>query len=349
MKPYSTTGGQPLSTAYNERMIEILLWLLLAPAVKKGSPLDNLPPYIEQLTWFGERADFSPDNKKIAFMAKSFGDAFEIDLATRRIRCLTCSIPGAAFLRVQYLVNGDYLIIGPEKFKDLRTSRTRESELWILRKDGSLPLVRLDQRLSEGATVSKKALHLAWSNTEAQYPDEIPKGQSRLYIADLDYSAGSPRLANKKMSLESQDPSCRMESQDFYDNDTKLTYTCYRPGDKAEVMGLDLKTGRTTNFSLSPNTYNEVEGIFPDGQHTTVEADRQANGEGSHHVDIWKLKLDGTGKNFERLTFFTDYEGYKASNPVISTDGNRMAFQLAMSKDEAGVGYGIFLYHLNKK
>ena len=78
---------------------------LCGAALKKGSPLDELPPYIEQLTTFGERADFSPDNQRVAFMSKSFGDAFEIDLARRRIRCLTCSIPGAAFLRVQYLVN----------------------------------------------------------------------------------------------------------------------------------------------------------------------------------------------------------------------------------------------------
>ncbi len=327
-------------------MTGLLLWLLLAPAaLKKGSPLDALPPNIEQLTWFGERADFSPDNRKIAFMAKSFGDAFEIDLATRRIRCLTCSIPGAAFLRVQYLVNGDYLINGPERFKDLRTSRRQEPELWILRKDGRLPLVRLNQRLSEGAAVSKKSLRIAWSNTEAQYPGEIPQGHSRLYVAEIEYSGGAPRLANKKMVLESKDPSCRMEAQDFYDNDTKLTYTCYRPGDKAEVMGLDLRTGRTTNFSQSPGTYNEVEGILPDGQHTLVEADRQGNGQGSHYVDIWKLKLDGTGKNFERLTFFSDYEGFKSSNPVVSTDGKLMAFQVAMTKDEAGVGYGILLYH----
>jgi len=91
--------------------------LIAAAALKKGSPLDKLPPHIEQITWFGERADFSPDGKRMAFMAKSFGDAFEVDLATRRVRCLTCSIPGAAFLRVQYLTNGDYLLNGPEKFK----------------------------------------------------------------------------------------------------------------------------------------------------------------------------------------------------------------------------------------
>jgi hypothetical protein len=46
---------------------------------KQGSPLDSLPRNIEVLTHFGERADFSPDNRRIAFMAKSFGDAFTVD------------------------------------------------------------------------------------------------------------------------------------------------------------------------------------------------------------------------------------------------------------------------------
>ena len=341
--------GTELSIFKSVSVFLCLCGMILTAAFEKGSPLDEVPPHIEQLTWFGERADFSPDNKRVAFMAKSFGDVFEIDLAARHIRCLTCSISGAAFLRVQYLVNGDYLINGPERFKDIRISRRSESELWILRKDGKLPLIRLDQRLSEGAAVSKKALRIAWSISEGQYPGQVPKGHSQLYVADIDYSGGAPHLANKKMVLESKDPYCRIEAQDFYDNDTQLTYTCYRPGDKAEVMGIDLKTGKTTNFSQSPNTYNEVEGIFPDGRHTCVEADRQGNGQGSHHVDIWKLQLDGTGKNFERLTYFTDYEGFKASNPVVSSDGKMMAFQVAMSKDEAGVGYGILLYHLDRR
>ena len=53
---------------------------------KQGSPLDSLPKHIEQLTYFGERADFSPDSQRVAFMAKSFGDDFVIDLKTRAIR-----------------------------------------------------------------------------------------------------------------------------------------------------------------------------------------------------------------------------------------------------------------------
>src|SRR5438309_1586818 len=108
-----------------------LIFCLHASAQRKpGSPLDHLPPNIEILTHFGERADFSPDNKRVAFMDKSFGDAFVIDLQTRVIRCLTCSIPGAAFLRVMHLPNGDYILIGPERFIDIHTSRTRDNELW---------------------------------------------------------------------------------------------------------------------------------------------------------------------------------------------------------------------------
>ena len=34
-----------------------------------GNPLDHLPSNIEALTHFGERADISPDNQHVAFMA----------------------------------------------------------------------------------------------------------------------------------------------------------------------------------------------------------------------------------------------------------------------------------------
>src|SRR5690348_11126671 len=65
---------------------------------RPGNPLDHLPPNIELLTHFGERADISPDNQRVAFMTKSFGDAMLMDLKTRIITCLTCNVPAAAFL-----------------------------------------------------------------------------------------------------------------------------------------------------------------------------------------------------------------------------------------------------------
>lgn len=334
------------------RSLILLLLITSAAAQRKpGSQLDHLPPNMEMLTYFGERADISPDNSRVAFMAKSFGDAMVIDLKTRIIRCLTCNVPGAVFLRVMHLSNGDYILIGPERFENIHVSRTRDNELWYLgRQPGAKP-VRLGQKMSEGAAISKESMKIAFSETHAQAADLAPEA-SRLTVAEVDLSGPSPRLINKKVVYESKDRSCVIEAQDFYDHDTKMTFTCYEPNNLASVMGIDLKTGTVTNFSKAPGTYNETEGIFPDGKYTCVEGDRQVaqlgGAHGSGNIDIWKLRLDGTGKDFVRLTHFNDYEGGKASNPVVSTDGRFMAFQAAKTTDPAGVGYGIVLYWFKK-
>ena len=314
---------------------------------KSGNPLEALPPNIEVLTHFGERADISPDNQRVAFMTKSFGDAMLIDLRTHVLTCLTCNVPGAGFLRVMHLVTSDYILIGPDHFEDIHTSRARDNELWFLSKERGSKPVKLGQKMSEGAAISKKSLKIAFSELPAQDPSLLP-GTSRLSVADLDISSSTPQLINKKTVYESKDRSCVLEAQDFYDDDKKMVFTCYEPNSAASVMGIDLQTGEVTNFSKAPGTYNEPEGIFPDGLYTAVEGDRQCKdfggGCGPGNIDIWKLRLDGTGKDFTRLTHFNDYERGKASNPVISTDGRFMAFQTARATDPAGVGYGILIY-----
>lgn len=332
-------------------LVLLLLIPVLAAQRKPGSQLDHLPPNMEVLTYFGERADIAPDNQSIAFMEKSFGDAMVIDLKTRAIRCLTCNVPATAFLRVMHLHNGDYILIGPERFQDIRTSRTRDNELWYLKRERGAKPVKLGMKMSEGAAISKESMKISVSQTHEQAED-LPPGASRLIVADVDLSGPTPKLTNQKTVYESKDRNCVIEAQDFYDHDTKMTFTCYQPQGLASVMGIDLKTGEVVNFSKAPGTYNETEGIFPGGQYTCVEGDRQVEQLGGKHgagnIDIWKLKLDGTGKDFVRLTHFNDYEGGKASNPVVSTDGRFMAFQTAKTTDPAGVGYGIVLYWFNK-
>jgi hypothetical protein len=320
-------------------MPSALIGLALLALTAAGSPLDHLPPAVEVLTRVGERPDFSPDNRQVAFMGKSFGDAFVIDLETRAVRCLTCHLPGAAFLRVMHLVNGDYLLVGPERFRDPHTSRYQDSELWVLpRAPGSTP-VRLGQKVSEGPAVSKIAMRIG-------YAEWRPGGASRLVIAEL----SGTTLLNRRTVHESPDGRCTIEAQDFYADDRRMTFTCYEPKGAASVMSVNLTTGRVTNMSNAPGTYNEAEGIFPGGEYTCVEADRQCRTEGCQpgfrSIDIWKLRLDGTGRGFTRLTSFTQYPGWKASNPVVSTDGRFMAFQAAHSADEPGVGRGILIYRL---
>ncbi|MEO6000384.1 MAG: hypothetical protein ABIN89_26325 [Chitinophagaceae bacterium] len=332
-------------------LLILLPFTLRAQQQKKertsGNPLENLPPNIEVLTHFGERADFAPDNKSIAFMTKSFGDAMEIDLKTRNIRCLTCTVPAAAFLRVMHLANGDFILIGPDHFENINISRSRDNELWYLGKERGAKPVKLGHKMSEGMAISKKSMKIAFSQIQVQNPDLAP-GASRLVIAEIDLSGPTPKIINEKTVYESKDKSCTIEAQDFYDNDTKMTFICYEPEGLASVMGIDLKTNQVTNFSKKPGTYNECEGIFPDGKYTLVEGDRQCDWlggkRGGSNIDIWKLKLDGTGTDFVRLTNFNDYEGGKASNPVVSTDGKYMSFQSAKTSDPAGVGYGLLLY-----
>jgi hypothetical protein len=318
---------------------------------KAGSPLDHLPPNIEILTHFGERPDISPDNKRIAFMGKSFGDAFVLDLDTRVIRCLTCSVPGASFLRVMHLSNGDYLLLGPQQVDqaDIQTSRHRDNELWFLgRQPGSKP-VKLGLTINEGPAVSKRQLRIAFTRLADHDPTLAPD-QSQLFVADLDLSGAAPRLVNKRLLYEHRDKECTLEAQDFLDDDARLTLTCYGPRFATSHPVVFNPESRTLeDMTKVPGTYNECEGIFPGGRYSAVEMDRQkdtlhARG-GISNIDIWKLKLDGTGKDIERLTSFNDYEGFKASNPVISTDGRFMAFQIGKVGDDAGVGYGILLYH----
>ena len=325
-----------------------LLWLdpVNAQGTKSGNPEDLLPPHITRLTWFGERASWSPDGRRIAFMEKSFGDAYEVEVDSRIIRLLT-HFPHPGFLRVQYLPNGDYFLIGARTFADIRTTRAREQEMWILRKNfapGERPLP-LDHKISEGVAISRSTARIAWSNTHGQYPDRIAEGESVIYTADIVEDGGRPRLANKREVLRAKAPECTLEAQDFRRNGEELVYTCYRSG-LADVFGVELATGRITTYRKIAGEYNEVEGLFPDGEHALVESSREQAAHDSNHIDIWKLRLLPDSREFERLTRWGDHDGFKASNPVVRPDGGAFAFQSARSKDAAGVGYGIFVSRL---
>jgi Tol biopolymer transport system component len=168
------------------------------------------------------------------------------------------------------------------------------------------------------------------------------------YSADIVYAAGRPRLAHKTKVLDKKDLSFEtgLETQNIRPPDEReLIFSAYGY-QGTEVCGLDLRTGKVVNYSKAPKQYDEPEGIFPDGKHTLVECDKHVR-RGSQYIDLYKLALDGSGRT-ERVTFFSDYPGYKASNPVVSDDGNYIAFQVARKGDMAGVGRGILIFDLEK-
>jgi len=322
----------------------MLSWLfalscLAADESKQGkSPLDELPPWIKRATHFGQRADWSHDGNRILFIEKTFGDVYEVELATGIIRPKTHHFYHEGYTRALYLANGDILLSGARKFDsdNPRVSRgEKNAELWVLKQDLSGPPMPLGAHCKEGPAVSRKNMTIAWVM------------QNAFWMADIVYKDGRAELANmKKLKERSELPfKCGIETQNFRPpNEKELIFSAYGY-QGSEVAGLNLETGEVVNYSNAPNQYDEPEGIFPDGKNTTVECDRH-NPRGIHYNDIYKLALDGSGR-MERLTFFADYPGYKATNPVISDDGRYMAFQYARKGDWAGVGRGILIFDLH--
>jgi Tol biopolymer transport system component len=318
-------------------LVVVLLTECISGATgKEGkSPLDELPAHIKQVTHFGQRADFSHDGKRILFLEKTFGDVYEVELETGIIRPMTHRYFHEGYTRALYLANGDILLSGARQFdaNDPWASRSeKNAELWVLKKDLSEPPVPLGEKCSEGPAVSRKHMRIAWTQGGA------------FYMANILYKDGKPRLADKKKILDKRDLPFEtdLETQNFRPPDEKeLIFSAYGY-QGTEVMGLDIETGKVVNYSLAPNQYDEPEGIFPDGKHTLVECDKH-NRKGTQYIDIYKLALDGSART-ERVTFFSNYAGYKASNPVVSDDGRYMAFQVAKMGDMAGVGRGILIF-----
>jgi len=315
-------------------------------------PEAQLPPHIRRLTWFGERADWSHDGKRILFLARTYGDVHELDLETGAIRLLTGGYPHAGYTRALYLSNGQVLLSGAPRFDPKNPGWSRShAELSVLDSSSGAPPVSLGTMCFEGPAVSRSRLHIAWTIGHGQYPERLPEGVSQIREADVVYDGPTPRLDHERLVLDSRALPfrCQLEAQNFRPPDEReLTFSTY-DYNVCEVFGVDLASGRVTNYTRTPDVYEEPEGIFPDGKATCIETDRDNGMKGSGHqyIDVWKLALDGSGR-VERLTEFTRFAGYKASNPVVSDDGRRMAFQIARVGDPAGVGRGLFLYDFER-
>jgi hypothetical protein len=315
----------------------------------------NYPSYIKRMNMFGERPDWSHDSKKVLFVGRSFGDVYEMDIAKRTVIPLTHHYYHGGYLRAMYLSNGDILLLGPKKFDptNWQDARFKNMEMWVLSKKLDSPPVPLGEFIWEGAAVSRTQLKISW----AKYPNE--KGLRQLMMANIDYSSGKPTLINKRVILDNTKAEVKdavLEPQNFRPGkEEELTVQVggwQRPDIKgAEIFGLNLITGELINYSKSPFIYDEVEGIYPDGNYTLVECTMHDNDpatqSSTHNIDLYKLKLDNT-QTWERVTYFSEDRKFKASNPVVSDDGKYIAFMVARSDEVAGIGHGIYILDIKE-
>jgi hypothetical protein len=116
-------------------MKTVLLAIVLVPSMvlaqEKGNPADNLPPHITRLTYFGERADFSHDGKKIIFIEKTFGDVFEIEIATKIIRPLTLHYHTGLHAAMYWPMEMSCSSANCSIPRSRAGARSEDAELWI--------------------------------------------------------------------------------------------------------------------------------------------------------------------------------------------------------------------------
>jgi Tol biopolymer transport system component len=248
-----------------------------------------------------------------------------------------------------YLANGDILLAGPVTFdlNDTRHAR-RNCRLFVLDAAARTPPTPLGVKANEGPAVSRTRMHVAWTDWHDPEPGD-ERFYTRIFVADVSASVdGRPHLSNQRKVLDSRelDIGGAWETQNFRPpHERQLTLSLYTDGGRqSDIAVLDLETGDITRMTATPDFYEEAEGIYPDGTATLVEADLH-NGLGPRHVDWWKFPLEGDAAP-ERLTFFSEFENYKCSNPVVSDDGRFIAGQLAKAGDDYGVGHGLILYNI---
>lgn len=309
-------------------------------------PSDKLPAHISTLTSFGERAEWSLDGKLVYYVDRAGGDVWVVEVGTNKTKQITKPEDrpeGHGYYRVLALANGDLLLgCGPKR---------QELYFQVLDKDFKNPPQTIEgEELCEGPAVSRTSMKIAWT---------LP-GQMQIYMGEIAYSDGKAKIINKKLLIDNKDIvtvdgvdyETIIETQNWRPKaENELIYSQYRRGKdlfKSEVFGLNITTGKTINYSKSPNTYDEPEGIFPDGEYTLVECDKHRPTSHSSTIEVYKLKLDTTSLDYERLVFFSDVEGFRSSNPVVRDDGKFFAFQASEANSDAGVGCGLYLFDIKK-
>jgi hypothetical protein len=325
---------------------------------RSGSPVDDLPDDIRALTDFGQRPDWSPNGDHIVFLDGSpLGDVWTVDVATGRTRKLTDGFDHRGFSRAYYLANGDLLLCGPTSGPQPSPERPEAGRVTGVMSVLRAPFDGQPEPLGlpcwEGMATARSSMRIAWNRSDIDYTDSdlvdrVVNGVTEIWTGEIRDVDGRATIvdARKVLDRDAFGSLAVFEVQSFRPQDEQeliLTAYAYQGG---EVLGLDLASGALRNYSNS-SAYEEAEGVDATGNAVYVERDLAYEGIEPGALDIWRLALDDG--SWERVTFFNRYAPYYASNPAVSPDGRRLAFQLSIDGETEGQGDGILVLDLGRE
>jgi hypothetical protein len=325
---------------------------------RQGSPLDDLPANVKALTDFGQRPDWSPDGRSIVFLDGSpLGDVWTVDVTSGKTTNHTKDRAGRKFSRAYYLSNGDLLLCGPTSGPNPSADRPEAGRFTGVMSVLRAPFDDAPEPLGvpcwEGMATAATSMRIAWNRSDIDYTDSdlvdrVLNGITEVWTGEIRDVDGRAIVvhARKVLDRESFGRLAVFEVQDFRPTDEReliLTAYAFHGG---EVLGLDLETGKVRNYSNS-SAYEEAESVSADGTAVFVERDLAYEGREPGALDIWRRELDTN--RWQRVTHFNRYAPFYASNPAVSTDGRRLAFQLSIDGDTEGQGDGILLMDLERQ
>jgi len=245
--------------------------------------LMRAPFHMERVLDHGERPDWSPDGRKLAFTESDVSDtpAYELDLATRKVRCLTCKFGKRGLVtRIYYLPDGNFLVLAPRA--DEPGARSGPDAFvstglyWLSAKLDTPPQPLNAPAMGEIAHGGARAgsVPLAWGTFAGT--------KSLIVTGDLRLNGGKPVLTNRRtvysfdVAVPSTGGPTFAETYNFARRGRAVTFwSMTRPGLDSGMYEVDLATGATRDFSADP-AHNETH-LFPDERFGLEESNRDSD------------------------------------------------------------------------
>ena len=371
-----SVAAQLLSAA----LLTAILPLTAAPAATaKDTKIDYLtdPFHQERLLDWGNRPNWSPDGRRIAFTKDDLVDspAYEIDVRTKKVRCLTCKFGETQFVtRIFYLPDNSFLIEAAPGMKGGSggaADATRTQLFWMsksLAHPVSLNSGAMGDIAIARAPNADGSINLSWSRPSATGLD--------LTVARLVRDGRTARLADMQAVYSYRPgqpgPASFPEAYDFIDGGRSVMFwTTEMAALDSEMYKVDIATKAVSKVYATPS-HNETH-IFPDERYGLEEANIHSDPDGpyrgiSGHIrpgveqilrfkgeshaaeiaaansgkgfDIFVITMDGKSR---RALTNVSRSGAQAHQSTVSPDGRRIAFAIKDPSGKSGHQAGLYI------